>query len=210
MKKNLVFKLAILISGLSVVSSVIVFFMHHGPYIQVLSVVPLSFAPFLLEKIFKFRFPKQLLFFYDFFLFASIILGTGFNFYSLPLWDKYLHVFAGYVMGEIGFSIFLSKSSNDILYDQRNVVALFCLSFAAFLGVLWEIYEYTGDLLFNLNMQRYQTSNGVPYIGKIALDDTMGDLIADLLGALVFTLFILYQMKRNDMKFDNWRFRKVR
>ena len=138
-----------------------------------------------------------------------MILGTGFNFYSLPLWDKYLHVFAGYIMSALGFSIFLNLGAEDQIKEHYLLVGLASSSFAGLLGIIWEIYEYLGDLLFDMNMQRYLNLNGVPYVGKLALDDTMGDLIADLIGAFVFFLIFWYQIKQNKIKVENWRFEKV-
>ena len=63
-------------------------------------------------------------------------------------------------------------------------VALFTLCFALTLDVLWEIYEFTVDALFQTNMQKYALEGGEALTGQAALQDTMGDLIVDFIGAL--------------------------
>ena len=63
-------------------------------------------------------------------------------------------------------------------------VALFTFCFALALDVLWEIYEFTVDALFQTNMQKYALEGGEALTGQAALQDTMGDLIVDFIGAL--------------------------
>ena len=63
-------------------------------------------------------------------------------------------------------------------------VALFTFCFALALDVLWEIYEFTVDALFQTNMQKYALEGGEALAGQAALQDTMGDLIVDFIGAL--------------------------
>lgn len=208
MNHKTTFKLAIGLSLVTLISSFFIFLFYNSRYIQVLSVIILVFVPFILEKIFKFYFPEQLLLLYDIFLFASIILGTGFGFYQIRFWDKYLHIFAGYVMSAIGFSIMLNGLNDEDVSQHTLLVTLFSGSFACMLGVLWEIYEFSGDHLFHLNMQRYLGPHGIPYRGQAALFDTMGDLIADVLGGLVFLVLFHYLIKNHKINLNHWRFKK--
>lgn len=62
-------------------------------------------------------------------------------------------------------------------------VALFTFCFALALDVLWEIYDFTVDALFQTNMQKYALEGGEALAGQAALQDTMGDLIVDFIGA---------------------------
>lgn len=208
MNHKTTFKLAIGLSLVTLISSFFIFLFYNSRYIQVLSVIILVFIPFILEKIFKFYFPEQLLLLYDIFLFASIILGTGFGFYQIRFWDKYLHIFAGYVMSAIGFSIMLNGLNDEDVSQHTLLVTLFSGSFACMLGVLWEIYEFSGDHFFHLNMQRYLGPHGIPYRGQAALFDTMGDLIADVLGGLVFLVLFHYLIKNHKINLNHWRFKK--
>lgn len=208
MDHKVTFKIAIVLSIATIISSFLVFLFYKTRYLQVLSVIFLSFAPFIIEKFFKFYFPDQLLILYDIFLTASIILGTGFGFYRIPLWDKYLHVFAGYVMSTIGFSIYLNGLSDKDVYSKPFLITMFSMSFACLLGILWEIYEFTGDSIFNLNMQRYLDYHAKPYLGHLALYDTMGDLISDVIGGIIFMIAFQYLIKKKRINLNHWRFKK--
>ena len=75
-------------------------------------------------------------------------------------------------------------------------VALFTLCFALALDVLWEIYEFTVDALFQTNMQKYALEGGEALTGQAALQDTMGDLIVDFIGALAIAIAGYLSRKR--------------
>ena len=70
-------------------------------------------------------------------------------------------------------------------------VCIFSVFFTVFVGVVWEIYEFTFDGILGINMQKYATGSaisdtGAPLLqGRDALRDTMTDLIIDLIGGLV-------------------------
>ena len=74
--------------------------------------------------------------------------------------------------------------------------ALFTLCFALTLDVLWEIYEFTVDALFQTNMQKYALEGGEALTGQAALQDTMGDLIVDFIGALGIAIAGYLSLKR--------------
>ena len=67
-------------------------------------------------------------------------------------------------------------------------------------GAIWEIYEFTGDSLLGMNMQKWRTEAGVPLVGQAALADTMKDIIVDVLGAGIISLSGYFSMKRR----KNW------
>jgi hypothetical protein len=52
-------------------------------------------------------------------------------------------------------------------------------------GAIWEVFEFTMDLFFGLNMQ------------KSGLDDTMGDLIINAVGGLIASLTGYFYLVRN-------------
>jgi uncharacterized membrane protein YjdF len=91
------------------------------------------------------------------------------------------------MFGVLGFSVILllndSKTAGVSL--SPAFVALFSMCFAITVGVVWEIYEYVGDGILGLNMQKTILSNGVALVGHAAVRDTMKDLIVDGLGAIV-------------------------
>ena len=164
--------------------------------------------PSLLRKRFSVRLPNIFLILYFVFLYAAIYLGEVRNYYyQVPHWDTILHGFSGAMLGTLGFSVVLLF--ND--YRQQSVrlspafVALFALCFAVTLGVLWEIYEFSFDGILGLNMQKFMLADKTPLVGRAALQDTMKDLIVDLLGAgLMCLLGFLVMRKKPEwlMNFD--------
>ena len=82
-------------------------------------------------------------------------------------------------------------------------------AFAGLAGVFWEFWEFLCDSLGNMNLQRYMTEAGKPYIGRAALMDTMGDLFTNTIGALILTVYSFTQRHKADY-FKAYAFRKVK
>lgn len=125
------------------------------------------------------------------FIVLSIGGGNGFSLYSRFIYfDSVLHLFSGYVIADIGYKL------TDKTWPVLSRVA-FAVCFATTLGVFWEIYEFTGDHLFDLNMQRYQG-----LVGQAALFDTMKDFICNLAGAGIAAV-VLFVTQSNHVKHLN-------
>ena len=75
-------------------------------------------------------------------------------------------------------------------------MALFAFCFAVAIGAIWEIYEFSLDHLFELNMQKYRHSNGEEFVGHSAVTDTMTDIIIDTAGAFLATAVGYFSIKR--------------
>jgi hypothetical protein len=128
----------------------------------------------------------------DLYLVEAGIMGTVLNFYNtIPFYDKINHGVVGILAAVIGLLFFyrLNPSQRNQLTVQPGFVAMFCLGFTMTYKVLWEFYEFTGDRLFNTNMQRWQAS------GLNGLIDTMLDLAFGMACALAVSLFIMHQLK---------------
>lgn len=116
------------------------------------------------------------------FVFLSLYLGSARDFYyHFWWWDLVLHAGSGFLLGIIGFLVLFLMNQTDRL--PRGIrpafLCFFGVTFAVFLGVLWEIVEFAVDSAFPwVNMQSQETGVG----------DTMLDLIVDLLGAIVVGL----------------------
>jgi len=68
------------------------------------------------------------------------------------------------------------------IHLKPGFVAFFAFMFALGMGALWEIFEFTMDSVFGMNMQK-------PMLGDPSgLTDTMWDLIVDALGALTVSV----------------------
>lgn len=120
------------------------------------------------------------------FLMFSFFLGNVWGLYRLiPAWDFVLHLFSGFLLAIFGYCFLYMLSG----YDKTNVtnygfsamfVFLFCLACAS----AWEIYEFTGDMLFGLHSQ------------NDSLIDTMSDIIAGMLGSIPMAAILLLGRRR--------------
>ena len=150
--------------------------------------------PYLLTKKYKIRVPITFIILYDIFLFCAIYLGEIRKFYiKVNMWDNVLHAFSSLMLGLFGFMLVYvlnkSLSAEGITSKLSPIfIAFFAFSFSVAMGCIWEIYEFTFDYFFDLNMQKYRLDDGTPLIGRKAVFDTMKDIIIDVLGALTATI----------------------
>ena len=163
-------------------------------FIQCLLGIVALFIPNIISKKKKIMIPNTMYIVYVIFLYAAIFLGEVRDFYyRVPHWDTILHTFSGAGIGALGFSVvsLLNKNENIKFNLSPFFVSLFAFCFAVMVGVFWEIYEFSFDGLLGLNMQKFALENGNLLVGRMALKDTMKDLIVDTLGAF-FMCFIGY------------------
>lgn len=159
--------------------------------------------PSLLEKKWSFEIPNYMCILYFIFLYCAIYLGEVRNFYYVvPHWDTILHAFSGAMLGAFGFILvsILNDSSKVKVTLSPLFVCLFAFCFAVAVGAMWEIYEFTGDSLFGLNMQKFRTAEGTLLIGREALLDTMKDIIIDSVGALLVVVIGYLSMLKKKNK----------
>lgn len=127
------------------------------------------------------------------FIFASLYLGEIQNFYSrFWWWDIALHSSAGLLMGIVGFLLvyLLNENKRVELHMAPVFTSLFAFSFAVTIGTLWEVFEFTMDQLFGLNMQK-------PMMGDSSgLTDTMWDMIVNAMGAFIISFMGFSYLKR--------------
>jgi len=136
--------------------------------------IVLSYLPFSALERFQLRLPPSFLLAIVLFTVMSLFLGEAFDFYErLWWWDIFLHAFSALGFGILGFLFIFMLFEGDRYAAPPWAMAFFGYCFAVTMGATWEIFEFTMDQLFGLNMQ------------KSGLPDTMGDLIVDALGALV-------------------------
>lgn len=166
------------------------------------------FLPSFIEKEFNLEIPSGMTVLYFIFLYCAIYLGEVRDFYYLlPHWDTILHTFSGVMLGALGFALvgILNNSKKVPVHLSPAFVGLFAFCFAVAMGVLWEIYEFSMDGFFGLNMQKAYTQVGRALEGRAAVSDTMKDLIVDTVGALVVTLVgtvALRKKKKSDSTRD--------
>ena len=150
--------------------------------------------------------PRAIYTCYYVFLYCAIFLGEVFDFYYvIPQWDIILHAFSGAMLSAFGFIMV------DLLnMNQRIPVSLspffesvFAFCFALALGTLWEIYEFSCDMILGLNMQKVYKADGTALIGAAALMDTMEDLIVDGVAAAVVAIVGYKANKRKNLQVKN-------
>lgn len=157
--------------------------------------------PSALEKKFSLAIPNSMSILYFVFLFCAIYLGEVRNFYYLiPCWDDILHCFSGAMLGAFGFTLvsILNDSEKIHVVLSPVFISLFAFCFALAGGAIWEIYEFSGDFLLGLNMQKHTMADGTMLVGIEALSDTMHDLIIDAAGALGVAIMGFIQMKSKE------------
>lgn len=166
--------------------------------IQCILGMVIMFLPSMLERKWRIAIPSFMHIVFVVFLYAAIYLGEVRSFYyKVPQWDTVLHAFSGAMIGALGFSIvkLLNDSEKVKINLSPAFVAVFAFSFALAIGALWEIYEFSFDQLLGLNMQKSMRADGTPMVGRMALADTMKDLIVDALGALATSIMGFISLK---------------
>lgn len=120
-----------------------------------LSLAVMSF-PALLHIKLRLRLPSGLEIAVAAFVFAAEILGEISNFYGqFPFWDTMLHTINGFLAAAIGFNVIdLLNSHVKGVNLTPLFVALVSFCFSMTVGVLWEFFEFGGDRLARLDMQK--------------------------------------------------------
>lgn len=146
---------------------------------ETLVILAITMLPVLLGNRFAVKIPHGFETLAVIFVFMSMFLGEVYGYYSRYWWwDIALHSGSAFLLGILGFLLVyvLNEKEEIDLELKPNFIALFAFMFAIGIGVIWEIFEFTMDQTFGLNMQ------------KSGLVDTMWDLIVDCVGALIISI----------------------
>ena len=173
--------------------------------------------PIVLRKRFMIHIPLLITVLCAAFGFVAMVMGDGLNFYGrYRWWDSALHLFSGCVLAFVGLwiiSIIFEDSQKEVL-GNRIFVAFYVLLFGVSCGVVWEICEYAYDAFFGTNTQQFMATttsslplpDDVPLSGHEALRDTMIDLILDLVGSLLVSIYVFFRydklIKMQQMSID--------
>ncbi|MDR0979607.1 MAG: hypothetical protein LBM12_00400 [Candidatus Nomurabacteria bacterium] len=176
---------------------------HKGDYllllVQCILGILLLFVPSLAAHSLKVTLSSWMMVAYVLFIYCALYLGEVHMFYyRVPHWDTILHFSSGALLGILAYTLvsFLNNSDTVPVALSPLFVAVFTFSFAISLGVLWEVYEFTFDSLLGMNMQKFATEDGTLLVGRTALQDTMKDLIAACIGALIFSIIGFFAVKK--------------
>ena len=106
------------------------------------------------------------------FIFAAEILGEIQAYYiKFPFWDTVLHTINGFLMAAIGFALvdILNRSKRITFQLSPVFLAVVAFCFSMTIGVVWEFFEFSMDMFFNLDMQK---DTIVHSISSVVLDPT--------------------------------------
>jgi len=146
--------------------------------------IPTLCLPYIIKSI-KIKLSDiDIMIYYIFLLFAETLGAIGDLYNTIWWYDILMHFLSGILTFYIGLVIL--KNIN-IQTNKKLFVIVFCLCFSGLVAVLWEIVEFTGDVLFNLDVQ-HNIDTGVY--------DTMEDMIVALLGSLLSSINYYIKYKK--------------
>lgn len=159
---------------------------------------------------------------YLFGLFYAIgpMLGHCHNlYYTVPWWDKMLHISGGVMFAFLGLFLFEKYVGKD--KKKTVMTAVFALCFSMAIAVFWEFCEFGADTFLGMDMQddtvithinSYLLDDGVGVAGSIenieevivngqalpvkgyidiGLTDTMLDMLLETMGAVVVAIIYI-------------------
>lgn len=149
---------------------------YQSVFLCALSLI-LLIMPSIIAKRLEIMLPSTLEIIILLFIFAAEILGELNSFYvRIPHWDTMLHTINGFLCAAIGFALVDMLNRNERFSFQLSPVYLavvaFCFSMTV--GVLWEFFEFAGDRLLGLDMQKDTVVNAV---NSVNLDPTMTNTV---------------------------------
>ncbi|MEG0546006.1 MAG: hypothetical protein RR552_02345 [Oscillospiraceae bacterium] len=120
------------------------------------------------------------------FIFIGVVIGSTLNnrtdFHDF---DIVTHFFAGFISAWFAYDLAV------IIQGKRGKISpalasIFCLCFALSISVGWEIYEFSMDRIYGMQLQR-----SIP-TSEIGLLDTMFDFICDAIGAIIGMFLVAF------------------
>lgn len=179
--------------------------------VQALLGILLIYVPEFSKKLFRIQLPNATIYFYWFFLLISVFMGTILHLIEIiSFWDKVLHTVSPMVLTAVGYGL-ICMFLKDVPVREVSpwLFLLMGFAFAGLCGVFWEFWEFICDSLGGMNLQRYATLEGTPFIGREALMDTMGDLLTNTIGAVLMGLIAYFQGRGKPDYFESYRIKKI-
>ena len=179
-----------------ILAAVILFFQKNWfDLFATLLLIGFNLLPVFLYRRYQIVIPPEFEFIAVLFVFAAVFMGTVRGLYvTLPWWDTLLHTTSGFLLGIIGFlAIFVLNRTDHIPRGMSPFfMCFFAVTFAVFLGVVWELVEFGIDLIWP-QMDMQFAASGV--------QDTMIDLMVDTIGAIVVAIFGYAYMRSGKFSF---------
>lgn len=123
------------------------------------------------------------------FILLSMYLASVWDFYSIPNYDKFLHLLSGSIIAIIGYALFIYLTNDKARGGMHPLTpAIFVVLFAIAAAGAWEIWEFTTDSLFGLTAQNN------------SLNDTMWDIICGTTVGIITAIPIYHHSKGKNIK----------
>lgn len=141
----------------------------------------LTCIPYLIERRIGVTLPWEVNFLIAFSVFLHVMGYSQYLYVLLyPYYDKFAHFISSITVAVLAFVSILLINRFSCTKLERWQIFFYIVIFTMAIGAFWEIYEYLMDTFFG------------PYLTKPlqhGLDDTMIDLIIDLVGGIVVAAF---------------------
>ena len=142
--------------------------------------------PFVCRPLFKDGIGDAVYAVFVVFSFLAAFLGSVLGFYGSVWWyDLAMHFAFGYLGGIIGL-FFVCKLEK--IGNLRHVFVIFvCFAVSLMFAALWEVFEFTTDVLLGGTAQGFPVELADGTTGTL-VNDTMEDIICNLCGAVLFAV----------------------
>lgn len=146
-------------------------------------------TPLLLPFIFylfKLKATKTIYIINIIFMYFASLIGSCFNGYDLPFFDKILHFSSGIFASLLAVILFyiIKKEKKIVEHQEYKIFILFVFNTNLAIAMLWELFEYMMLILFNNDcINHYKTG--------------VHDSMTDMLCALVAGIIIIFMIKRS-------------
>lgn len=130
---------------------------------------------------------KKAIFFLVVIFFSNLIGGLYFGLYSTWWFDIIHHFLGGFFV-----AMLMANYLSDIQPESTLKKYLIVVGATLFVGVIWEFAEYIGSQILTEPLYR-NLGIRIYFIGD--LDDTINDLLMDILGAFTFLSHSLRRRK---------------
>ena len=114
------------------------------------------------------------------FIYSAEILGEINCYYmKIPHWDTMLHTVNGFIFASFGFALLdiINQNSKMKFNLSPFYLALMSFCFSMTIGVFWEFFEYYGDLILGIDMQKDTYINT---LNTVLLDPTNTNTVVSL------------------------------
>jgi hypothetical protein len=148
-----------------------------------------TFIPWMMQVFFNFTFRAGLEVVVVLFIYGLLVFGGVRNvFGDFVLINIFFKFGSSIALGLVGLTVLYVLDSEEIIDSNPLILSFFAFCFAFSLGGLWEIFEYSLDVLFGFGLQ-------------LNIGDIMNSLIINTLGSLVVCIGGYYHLKSGKQNF---------